>query len=157
MSEAPLPELFAMQLTGFTPGSKLDVAKGSFRGIGFGGRATVAKFDTHNLVLDIRVTKLLFHIDVKLNFHHDAEGKPLFFGGRPDGKKTGSEPAHVKHSMTVATLTPERSVFDLQIDDAEKGTVIRQVSVEKTRHNGADAMRLTYDRYEMTLAPSRRR
>jgi hypothetical protein len=150
-----LPELFAMQLTGFVPGAKLDVAKGSFRGIGFGGRATVAKFDAHTLVLDIRVTKLLFHIDVKLQFHHDAEGRPLFFGGRPDGKKTGNEPAHVKHSMTVKSKTPEGSVFDLKIDEA--GTIIRPVAVEKTRHDGVEAMRLTYDRYEMTLVPSRRR
>lgn len=152
---APRP-LFAMQLTGFSPGTKLQVARGSFRGIGFGGRGTVVKFDPHNLELDLRVTKLLFHIEVKLRFQADAQGNALFYGGRPDGKRTGSEPAHVKHEMTVKTQTPEGTVFEFPFDDQKSGgPVLRQVAVEKTLAKGADAMRITYDRYELTLVPAR--
>src|SRR5450432_2686072 len=121
MSAPPSPPLFAMQLTGFSPGAKLGVAKGSFRGIGFGGKATVAKFDANTLELDVRVSKLLFHIDVKLQFHIDAQGTPMFFGGRPDGKRTGSEPAHVKHTMNVKSQSANGTVFDLQTEDTEKG------------------------------------
>src|SRR4051794_11020796 len=111
------PPLFAMELSGFSPGSRLSVVHGTFRGIGFGGQATVAKFDAHTLELDVRVTKLLFHIDVKLNFHIDAQGAPLFVGGRPDGKKTGSEPAQVRHNITVKRQSPEATVFDLHMED----------------------------------------
>ncbi len=142
--------LFAMQLSGFQPGAKLEVAHGSFRGIGFGGRATVAKFDPENLELDVRVSKLLFHIDVKLKFNRDPEGTATFVGGRPDGKRTGSEPAQVKHTMTVKTQTPERTVFEFSFQDAT-----RQLAVEKTYAKGSEALRITYDRYEMTLVPSR--
>ena len=140
-----------MQLPGFSPGAKLDVAQGSFRGIGFGGSATVAKFDPNNLELQVRVTKLLFHINVNLQFQVDAEGNAQFFGGRPDGKKTGSEPAHVKHTMTVKSQTPYRTVFEFMMDDK----TTRQVAVEKTQARGTDALRISYDKYEMTLVPSR--
>ena len=51
----------------------------------------------------------------------------------PGGKKTGSEPAHVKHWMTVHGQTPERSAFDPGIDQKDGGTDIRPVAVEKTR------------------------
>jgi hypothetical protein len=143
--------LFALQLHGFSPGSKLDVVRGSFRGIGFGGHATVVKFDAHTLELDVRVSKLLFHIDVKLNFHIDAEGNPLFVGGRPDGKKTGSEPAQVRHTISVKRQSPEVTVFDLLMDDK----TTREVAVEKTQVKGADALRITYDRFELMVASRR--
>jgi len=151
------PRLFAMQVDGFAPGSKLEIAKGSFRGIGFSGHATVVKFDEHALELVLRVSKLLFHIDVQLNFHVTPEGRPQFFGGRMDGKRTGSEPAHVRHWMTVKSQTPERTVFNLELEDQKSHrTELREVAVERTQLKGAPALRLTYDRFELMLAPARR-
>jgi hypothetical protein len=157
MPDAPAIPLYAMRFGGFVPGAKLEVTKGSFRGIGFGGQATVAKFDASTFELDVRVTKLLFHIDVKLRFYLDAQGNIQFFGGRPDGKRTGREPAHVKHTMTVKSQTPERTVFEFQMEDGKPGVVAtKQVAVEKTRAKGTDAMRLQYERIEMTLVPKGR-
>jgi len=144
---------FPMQLAGFTSGSKLDIVHGSFRGIGFGGRAKVVKFDPDSLELDLRVSKLLFHIDVVLRFNAEPTGSVQFFGGRPDGKTTGSEPAHVKHTLTVKSQTPERTVFEFEM--IERGApVVKQIAVEKSRAKGSDALRLTYDRFELTLAPA---
>ncbi len=140
-----------MQLAGFAPGSKLEVANGNFRGIGFGGHATVAKFDDHTLELDVRVSKLVFHVDVRLQFFITAEGTPMFIGGRPDGKRTGSEPAQVKHTMIVKSMTPDASVFELQVEDGKRGVITREVAVEKMQVKGADALRFAYDRYELTL------
>jgi hypothetical protein len=151
----PAAHLFSLELPRFVPGAKLEIAEGSFRGIGFGGRATVTKFDADHLELDLRVTKLVFHIDVKLQFRRDAQGKAQFFGGRPDGKRTGSEPAHVKHTMTVTEQTPERTVFEFSIDDSNSSQSMRTVVVERRQVKGAEAMRITYDRYAMTLAPAR--
>lgn len=146
---------FAMQLARFTPGAKLDVVHGSFRGIGFGGSASVVKFDPEHLELDLRVTKLLFHINVVLRFEPDGKGNVSFFGGRPDGKKTGNEPAHVKHIMTVKSQTPERTVFEFEMVEKDK-PVTKQLVVEKTfAKGGVEAMRFTYDRFELTLAPGR--
>jgi hypothetical protein len=147
--------VFAMQLTGFSPGAKLEIVNGSFRGIGFGGTANIIKFDGDAFELDLRVTKLLFHINVKLRFHPpDANGKVEFFGGRPDGQKTGSEPAHVKHTMTITSQTHERTVFEFEMIEKDV-PVKKKLSVEKTRVKGSDALRFVYDRYELTLAPKR--
>ncbi|MBL8957804.1 MAG: hypothetical protein JNK82_43925 [Myxococcaceae bacterium] len=145
---------FPMQLAGFSAGSKLDIVNGSFRGIGFGGRAKVVKFEPDALELDLRVTKLLFHIDVVLRFHTLPDGTLSFFGGRPDGKTTGREPAHVQHTMTVKSQTPDRTVFEFEM--LEKGVnVVKQVSLEKRRtQKGNDSLHLTYERIEMTLAPT---
>jgi hypothetical protein len=145
---------FAMQLARFTPGAKLDVVHGSFRSIGFGGSASVVKFDAEHLELELRVTKLLFHIDVVLRFEPDGEGNVSFFGGRADGKKTGSEPAHVKHLMTVKSRTPERTLLEFEMIENDQ-PVIKQLVVEKTYvDGGVEALRLTYDRFELALAPS---
>lgn len=146
---------FAMQPARFTPGAKLEVVQGSFRGIGFGGTASVVKFDAEHLELDLRITKLLFHINVTLQFRPDGQGNVSFFGGRPDGKKTGNEPAHVKHLMTVKSQTPERSVFEFEMIEKDQ-PVTKQLVVEKTYVNGGvEALRFIYDRIEMTLAPRR--
>ena len=155
MSEAPPKRLLAAEPAGFFPGATLDIANGGFRGIGFGGRATVAKLDANHFELDLRVSKLLFHIEVKLKFELDARGQVQFFGGRPDGKATGSEPAHVKHTMTIVSQTPERTVLEFPFEDGKNGTVIRQVVLEKARVKGAEGLRLTYDRFELTLVPRR--
>ena len=145
---------FAMQLPGFQPGAKLDIVDGSFRGVGFGGSAVVVKFDPEHLELDLRVTKLVFHINVVLRFGPDEGGKVSFFGGRPDGKTTGREPAHVKHTMTVKSQTAERTVFEFEMLEKDR-PVTKQVAVEKTQVKGVDALRLTYERIELTLRPAR--
>jgi hypothetical protein len=81
----------------------------------------VVRFDPEHLELDLRVTKLLFHINVVLRFLPDGKGNVSFFGGRPDGKKTGNEPAHVKHLMTVRSQTPERTVFEFEMIEKDAG------------------------------------
>ena len=146
---------FAMQLARFTPGAKLEVVQGSFRGIGFGGTGSVVKFDAEHLELDLRITKLLFHINVVLRFRPDGQGNVSFFGGRPDGKPTGREPAHVKHVMIVKSQTPERTVFEFEMLENDK-PVTKQFAVEKTFvKGGVEALRFAYERIELTLAPAR--
>lgn len=139
-----------MQLSGFTPGAPLSITHGNFRGIGFGGRGTVRKFDPQNLEVDLRVSKLLFSINVVLRFYVDASGQLHFWGGRPDGKTTGKDPAHVHHTLVIKDQTEQRSVFELELNGKPMILV-----VEKTKEKGADALKLTYDRYGLTLSPAR--
>ncbi|MBK7862887.1 MAG: hypothetical protein IPJ65_30615 [Archangiaceae bacterium] len=147
MTAAPL---FTLELSDFTPGAKL-AAKGSFKGIGFGGHATVAKFEPNHLELDVRAQKLVFSFDVKLRFVRDAQGNADFWGGLPSGKTFAGEPTHVKHVMTVREQSPEQTVFEFPFEEKGK-RVMKTVSVVKA---GPQALRIVYDSVELTLSLAR--
>lgn len=150
----PAAGAFQFQLAGFTPGAKLEVKDGDYKGHGFGGQATVNAFDSKHMDLDVAASAMmgLVKVKVKLKWDMDDAGNVKFFGGRTDKAPEPGQPANVQKALSIKSQSGDRTVFELPVERNGQ-TVLQDVLVEKTRVKGKDALHVKYDAYEMTLVP----
>jgi hypothetical protein len=137
-------------LPGLAAGQTLKVDKGSsFKGHGFGGKATVTAFDGKTLDLMVNAKAMIFiHVNVHLRFEKQPDGSVRFVGERVKGGDDKSDqlgagtPSQVGTALQTVSQEPGKTVFK-----ASNGQLVTVTSV------GKGGVQVAYDKYQMVLKP----
>jgi hypothetical protein len=138
-------------LPGIQAGQTLKIDKGSFKGHGFGGKATVSAFDGKTLDMMVNAKAMIFiKVNVHMRFELQPDGSVLFVGERvgkkdkaeKDSAETANMPEKVGTKLTVRSQKPGETVFNTP----DGGTV----TLTATPNGGIG---IDYDKYKITLKP----
>jgi hypothetical protein len=137
-----------IDLPGLQAGQTIKIEKGSFKGHGFGGKATVQAWDGKTLDLMVNAKAFVFiKVNVHMRFELQPDGSVMFVGervGKKDKKEAQTEnmPEKVGTKLKVVSQKPGETIF--QTPDGQP------VTLKATDKGG---LAIAYDKYQITFKP----